>query len=125
MRLLSLFFSVVIFLGSLLPRFDFKELSQLDELFTHFQEHLKEAKGELSFSEFMAMHYANKNHDQQENHDHLPFHNHECQLGALMVLLPNLSCSCIVIPVIQAKQSFYKFVNYSRYTHSIWQPPKI
>lgn len=125
MKAISVFLGLIFFLGSLLPEFDFKELGQLDELYEHFQVHSKQAGGKLSFEDFLLMHYSDKNHDKNENHDQLPFHNHDCNLNITLALNPEVSYSFKILPSDKLATPFYESVHYSEYSVAIWQPPKL
>jgi len=47
------------------------------QLFGHFQEHRAE-EGELSFLDFIALHYGDRDHAESDNsHDELPFQHHK------------------------------------------------
>jgi hypothetical protein len=125
MKATSVFFAFIILLASLLPRFDFKELMQLDELLVHYQEHVKKSEGQMDFIDFIVLHYSNKNHDQTENHDQLPFHNQQCQSVTVLHMMPELSCSFKLLLCDKPITPSYQPVLYSEYTHAIWQPPKL
>ncbi len=125
MKAISIFLGLIFFLGSLLPKFDLDELGQIDELYEHYQIHAKQSNGDLSFEDFLVMHYSDKNHDKSENHDQLPFHNHDCNLNITLALNPEISFSFKSLPSDKLHVSFYESVNYSEYSASIWQPPKL
>ncbi len=125
MKAISIFLGLIFFLGSLLPKFDFEELGQIDELYEHFNAHVKQSKGTMSFEDFIVMHYADKNHDHDENHDQLPFHHHDCNLTITLALNPEISYSFKPLPIDKLKTPFYQSVICPEYAGSIWQPPKL
>src|SRR4051812_9729015 len=79
MKLASLLLAFHILLGSLLPHADYTELTKLPDLYEHYQTHLQRSGGQLSLASFLLMHYADRHHQQSENHEKLPFqHSHSC-----------------------------------------------
>ena len=54
---LTLFLSLVMFVGGLMPHNDVEELSKVPYLIEHFQYHRTVAGGSLSVGQFLRMHY--------------------------------------------------------------------
>lgn len=126
MKAISIFLGLVFFLGSLLPKFDLEELGQVDELYEHYLSHVQLSNGNLSFGNFLSMHYSNQEHDTEENHERLPFHHHECNVAITCAMLPEILYSFHTTPLSDKLPiPVYEQVNYSEYAASIWQPPKL
>ncbi|TGE21298.1 hypothetical protein E5K00_13480 [Hymenobacter aquaticus] len=78
---LALFLSVLMLVSSLVPQNDVEELGKLPQLVQHFRSHAAQARGQLSVSQFLGLHYgaASTRHDQyvravrhSQEHDNLP-----------------------------------------------------
>lgn len=68
--LLALYFLA----GSFMPSSDWDELPKVFNLISHFHEHQKRDHQNLSFMEFISMHYhTGSDHKQEEDHSRLPF----------------------------------------------------
>src|SRR5688572_31920865 len=67
-------FCSIFFVESMFPRVELSDLSQLPELFGHFEKHQKESPG-ISFLEFLYLHYGGSQHLSHDSKDHerLPF----------------------------------------------------
>jgi hypothetical protein len=61
-----------------LPEQSLHELNKIPTLVQHYFHHTQEEKQQLSFSEFLLMHYGNSEHRNQEDHDDLPLFAHHC-----------------------------------------------
>ena len=72
-RLLSIFFLSAYLTGASLPSDAIRELTKIDTLFTHYQEHQAETP-EISFLAFLFLHYGDdfKQHASDHQHDSLP-----------------------------------------------------
>ncbi|WP_299823726.1 hypothetical protein [uncultured Pontibacter sp.] len=121
-----IFFTVFIFIGSLLPNSDLHELSKIPTLLQHYQQHRQSANWQLSFSDFLKMHYACSAEQQTAGeHDSLPFK----QMG-------NSAYDYFVsTPVVQHPTDFIEQMPLVLTHHlhtapsnlfdgSIWQPPQ-
>lgn len=84
-RCTAFFLSFLMFAGSLFPQTDIEEVYKIPGLFTHFQEH--RAKADLSFWQFLEMHYSPLSRHARTPHPHtkIPFYNH-MSAGFLFVL---------------------------------------
>lgn len=127
MRPLALFLACSIFIGSIMPERDLREMAKLPVFVEHFIEHLNAGEG---FMQFLAEHYGPR-HDEtgtEEHHDQLPFHNHhhgeQCcpvpfappaQPTAMVVALPTLTEDGVVLadPLLPKDLGV-----------SVWRPPK-
>jgi hypothetical protein len=75
---LSIMLSVVLLAESILPSLELHELTKVSALLQHYEKHKLESP-ELTFLQFIEMHYADTEHHQQDhqNHDKLPFSHHQ------------------------------------------------
>jgi hypothetical protein len=122
-KILALFLSVYFFAGSLMPGSDWDELPKIANLIDHFQEHQDLSAGEISFSEFLFLHYASNSEHPKETDGKLPFQ-HTCSF-TFMAIIPSSEFKIIlsseypvhsVLDIIQDTQECY---------NSIFQPPQI
>ncbi|GAB3821070.1 hypothetical protein [Pontibacter rugosus] len=127
MKVRVIFFTVFIFLGSLLPHSDLHELSKIPVLLQHFQQHQQNTDGQLNFVDFLKMHYASAAEKQSaDEHNSLPFK----QMG-------NSAYDYFVsTPVVQhpayfkvqkplEQPPFLSVAPSNLFDGSIWQPPQI
>ncbi|GAA4405845.1 hypothetical protein GCM10023187_24660 [Nibrella viscosa] len=70
-RLLAFVLSLLLLTSSMVPRMGADQSVRLSALLTHYQEHKQELGQELSFLDFLIMHYASDSH-----HHKSPHHNH-------------------------------------------------
>ena len=105
---------------------DTHEFNEIPELLEHYQDHKQRADGkEVSFVDFIAMHYLNAKHDQSENHTKLPFkdQHHSCSCPFFSVL-PSFDFSIHVnyhvTPSFTVPDDFNSY-----YLGNIWQPPQL
>lgn len=104
---------------------EFSELLRLPLLIEHYAEH-KNQVSEMSFREFLAMHYkADVAHDDQDHE--LPFKDCSHSLCCNSVVLPSQKISLTVNPiaVVQVHTSFYFIHEPELLSGDIFQPPKI
>ena len=73
-RILAIFLSFYLFLGSLIPGNSFFELSSLSPLIKHFQYHRSTGVPGISFITFLKLHYTDAKHQKSDpkNHCNLP-----------------------------------------------------
>ncbi len=70
-RIIAITLSIQILLGSLFPRIDATELAKIGELIQHYQEHKATENHNLSFIDFLIMHYSTtSNHTKTAKHSH-------------------------------------------------------
>lgn len=63
--------SMQILLGSLFPTMDVLQLAKIGELIKHYQEHVATDNQNLSFVDFLSMHYSStSNHTKTAKHSH-------------------------------------------------------
>lgn len=114
---------------SVFPRVDLAELSRLPDLWSHFQKHKKESM-EITFLEFLNMHYNDPQHSKSAPLDHqkLPFsktpHHRVPALQMVLDLVtigPKTDYTCLW--EIQGVDYSVNYLN--KVAFSIWQPPKI
>ena len=122
-RALAAFLLVVMLLGSLV---DLQDLSKISMLVNHYREHL--AKAEVSFSDFIELHYGKQadRHDKEHGHKSLPFKSHACSFIQPFAFNEGTILS-EEIPVTDTfrQSNFYLSVFRSSFTVSIWQPPRL
>jgi hypothetical protein len=107
------------------------ELFKLPMLAEHFIEH-QQAKPQISLWEFLCVHYA---HGEVMDHDFdqdmkLPFKSHSgcsCSVLSYIEPIPHFDLSRInLFPTGQTEKNFgYQSHFIPKFSHSIWQPPKI
>ena len=70
-RLIAILLSLQILLGSLFPNVDAVQLAKIGELVKHYQEHIATDNQNLSFVDFLIMHYSStSNHTKTAKHSH-------------------------------------------------------
>jgi hypothetical protein len=106
-----------------MPGSDWDELPKIANLIEHFQEHQELSAGEISFFEFLFLHYASNSEHPKETDGKLPFQ-HNCSF-TFMAIIPSIEFSITtsteypvhsVLDSIQDTQECY---------NSIFQPPQI
>jgi hypothetical protein len=97
-------------LGSLV---DLHGLAKMPRLFEHYQEHRKRVSN-FSFIDFLSLHYGSltDRHDQDERgkHQNLPFKTSTCTFSTIVSVMTSIN-------------DFE--INYTGFSESIWQPPRI
>jgi hypothetical protein len=75
-KISSIFLSLYLFVGSMIPGNSFFELSELPALLQHYQYHRMVETPGISFYDFLGLHYGNPKHEKSdpENHCKLPMH---------------------------------------------------
>lgn len=70
-KIIAITLSIQILLGSLFPRIDAMELAKIGTLIQHYQEHKSVENQDLSFIDFLIMHYSTtSNHTKTAKHSH-------------------------------------------------------
>ena len=70
-KIIAITLSIQILLGSLFPRIDALEWVKIGELIQHYQEHKAIENQNLSFMDFLIMHYSTaSNHTKTAKHSH-------------------------------------------------------
>jgi hypothetical protein len=107
-----------------------RELLKMPLLIKHYQEH-KAGKSEISFTEFILVHYINlEEHGAEDAHDHsLPFKAHDnCHtLSLLLGGWPAFSGYALKPTVQELEEKVFHECNTCCFSFSapIWQPPKL
>jgi hypothetical protein len=113
-------------LGSFLPNSDLHELSKISFLIQHYQGHQDKSQGQLSFLEFLRMHYKDARHMKAENHERLPLKQMGNSPFDYFVSTPLLQCTPRTPYFPQPKQYILlDQVIPDSFAGSIWQPPKL
>jgi hypothetical protein len=70
-RMIAILLSLQILLGSLFPNVDAMQLAKIGELVKHYQEHVATENQDLSFVDFLIMHYSSTSeHTKTAKHSH-------------------------------------------------------
>ncbi|MDX5348319.1 MAG: hypothetical protein LPJ89_02285 [Hymenobacteraceae bacterium] len=126
-RSLCSFLALVLFVVSLLPHADARELNKLPNLFQHFQLHKQQDSANASFAGFLLDHYLNKNHDRgAAEHQDLPYHQEHHNCGSLAYSFPE-QIQVKVLPASQAELPPVPatFFIHSSYYNKLFQPPRV
>jgi len=102
------------------------QLVRLPVFIEHFKEH-KSLNGSLGLLDFIALHYFESEHTENESHQELPFNSNDCVTVALsLVILPDISSEppAKMMRAIQAPILYSDLAFASRIHFSIWQPPR-
>lgn len=106
---------------------EFDQLVKIPVLFSHYNEHLSQDQS-MSFIGFLKLHYQSDNleHDQNQDHQNLPFKSHEChnmtQVLTFEVFHPVIE---VIASSSLSHMSIYNQDEYlSENVGSIWQPPQ-
>ncbi len=117
--------------GGLMPQNDVEELSKLPQLVQHFQYHRSSQDGQLSFGQFMSMHYGAASSPvfycpSSPEHDKLPLRGqHNCP--NLEYLVP---AARLLVPLQQRAwcRATYQLADAPRYTFAfqlaLLEPPR-
>ena len=108
-------------LGSVLPNGDLHELTKVPALIEHYLHHAQ-TEG-LTLADFITQHYQNKEAQHQEEHQHLPFFQHNC--GSHVYTLHEYVIQIPALPVHTQKAEVQHLCTYSfSLSRSIFQPPR-
>ena len=112
--------------SSLLPGFGVEQSTKLVELIQHYQHHVEEEPN-LSFTDFMVMHYGeNSEHQKHPNHSH---HNLPSAGHMVTGFTPNtvrLSVSSYISAVLASQKAFSRYSNLYSFlsVFSLINPPR-
>jgi hypothetical protein len=126
---ISILIVTLILLESFLPAVEQSELSKLPYLFEHFTRHQREDH-DMSFLRFLAMHYEDTQHHNQDHQTHhkLPFSNHNhhahVELNSIALTIVSLTTSSSLIPLRDIPVVAYRESVPAGRSITIWQPPK-
>lgn len=125
MKLRVIFFTVYVFLGSLLPSSDFHELSKITYLLQHYQSHQEQSASTLPFLDFLQMHYKGVESKPSKKHDGLPLKQLGNSAYDYFLAVPLVQCPPVLHPVMTPHQ----FIPLDQevpefFSGSIWQPPQ-
>jgi hypothetical protein len=130
-KFITFFLAVHLLLVSLLPNNNLYELQKLGNLLMHFEHHLTVHKENISFVEFLQLHYFDAEHQQKDHaeHENLPFHQHEnTPISKIFFYSPEivLQVTTVFVSFIPEKiHSFFLQTPLPRLIFDIWQPPKL
>ena len=124
MKFTAVFLAIFFFLTGYIPKADYEELVKFPALLVHYQFHTTEEA--ISFVEFLIEHYS-EHAAQDQEHQNLPFHQHDHCTGGILFSIPFFSVSFLAIPLLN--NSTYHLPKINSFTTSffvsIWQPPCI
>ena len=128
-KMIAILLSMQILLGSLFPNVDAMQLAKIGELVKHYQEHIATENQDLSFVDFLVMHYsATSNHTKTAKHSHsnLPHLNsHNVVIAYCEPVFKN-----IILPSSTILQSFpepnftWQNFYYFSFSQTFLNPPK-
>ena len=128
-NVIAIVLSIVFLAESALPLMELHELSKVPALMEHFEKHKKENPG-ITFLAFLALHYSNTEHHEQDQqaHHQLPFSHHHhtncTELQATFVAAA-VNTPVALIPLHDVGRVVYAGPCPSSFNAPIWQPPKI
>jgi hypothetical protein len=122
-KILALFLSLYFFAGSLMPGSDWDELPKIANLIEHFQEHQDLSGGEISFSEFLFLHYASNSEHPKETEGKLPFQ-HTCSF-TFMAIIPSTEFKILISSEYPVHSVLDSIQDTRECYNSIFQPPQI
>ncbi len=128
-KIIAIALSFQILLGSLFPRINAMELAKVGELIEHYQEHKSAENQDLSFVDFLIMHYSTaSNHTKTAKHSHhnLPtFNSHHAIItyceSAFKANIPSFEAN--FKPFIEPNFSWQNFYHFS-ISRTLLNPPK-
>jgi hypothetical protein len=75
-RLVSIFLVLLLSCTSIVPGMDAREVAKISALVDHYRHHVQEhGQTDLSFIDFLVLHYARPGADQEDDHSDLPLMN--------------------------------------------------
>ena len=122
-KILALFLSLYFFAGSLMPGSDWDELPKIANLIEHFQEHQDLSAGEISFSDFLFLHYASNSEHSKETDGKLPFQ-HTCSF-TFTAIIPSTEFNIILSSEYPVHSVLFSIQDTQECYNSIFQPPQI
>ena len=129
MKLFAYILLIYFSIGALLPRCDFSQLAQMDDLLRHYELHQVEAAQmniQFTFWDFLALHFVtgeDHNHEQGNEHDQLPFQSFSTSLTLFLEnpILPTENVSCFP----QVKTSFLDLLADQGVLRFTFHPPTL
>ena len=117
--------SILLLFAYLTSFTEFSEVLRLPLLIQHYTEH-KSQVNDMSFTEFLAMHYETDVAHDDQDHD-LPFKDCSHSLCCSSVVMPaqKISLSVNAVAVNQIHTSFYLLHEPELLSGDIFQPPKV
>jgi len=111
--------------SALLPGKGINEMHKIPSLLHHYHQHKQESAQQLSFIDFLTMHYEDSSaHKHQENHEDLPLFHGCCNTPLFISELSKITIfkpCCITIEQSIEVNSHYCY----RLNQSIFQPPRV
>jgi len=120
--------AVYLLIGSFFPKGDYTQILRLLELGEHFRLHVEEAnvaQEEVSFSQFLQMHFLNTQihqGDHEQDHENLPFHHINASFD--QIVPPGLEMVKLAPPLLlQNSPDSACSLYFSEFPASIFHPP--
>jgi len=131
MRLIAQLMAIYLSIGACIPNSDFSQLMHLDDLKSHYIQHVQEAEAigeEITLAEFLYLHFISEedhDHDIPSDHSNLPLQNIISPISMYMESI-NIQ-EPIVYLDIRIKTSFPTpiLLNNIDETKGIFHPPKV
>ena len=128
MKLFNYFLIIYFSFGACIPKSDFSQIGQLDELLDHYNLHKEEANQagvEISFGEFLYMHFIqeeNHKHPNDNDHQELPFFS---VTGHTVLFMEHFEYSIKSLKVFVNKRGISQLDSFylNPYINNIFHPP--
>lgn len=122
MKLLSVVLLTYFFVGSIMPGGDWHEVPKLMNLIEHFKLHEDQSEGQISFLDFLNMHYSNAETQDNDEHANLPFQ-HLCSF-TFLALIPTFEFRIVYPSPLSKAIELYSFSVVRDHIPNVWQPPR-
>ena len=106
-----------------MPGSDWDELPKIANLIEHFQEHQELSAGEITFLDFLFLHYASDSEHPKEADGKLPFQ-HTCSF-TFMAIIPSSEFKILISSEYPVHSVLDIFQDTQECYNSIFQPPQI
>lgn len=125
MKRIVLFLLLVLFgLNSLKPDL-FEQLQRIPNLISHYKHHTQEEKEQLSFSDFLKIHYIDtSSHKEEESHEELPLFSSCFAHYHVLVVQEQMDWAFSMLVQSLEHTDSYRFHYSYCASVSIFQPPK-
>lgn len=126
-RAITILLCSVFLIESIFAGVELSDISQLPQLWSHFEKHKLESP-EITFLDFLYLHYGDSNHFDQDagTHKKLPFtsyHFHHLTFQAMHDRFSIDHSFCYQFLMVIEGVTYFENHKYS-IARSIWQPPK-
>jgi len=118
----SILLALNLFLAGVFPVSD-SEWAKLSQLIEHFEDHKKETKADMSFLDFLLLHYYSEHG--KCGHSDIP---HCCHTGSALIYFityPETIAIDVFVSELGFSREFFSFNYFFNLVHSLLQPPQI